>query len=281
MYRPKIEDVKIYILSHGRADRVHTVRLLKRFNSKFDYRIICDNEDDAIDEYKKRYGERVYIFDKSKYIENVDTMDNFKKHNVVVYARNAVYDIANELGDKYMLVLDDDYTDFTNHLRPDKKYKIYDINKLILDYYEYLLYSDIWMLALCQGGEMMGRDRVVGSSKRKAMNAFFCRADRPVRFIGTINEDTNFYVNDGKIGRVIMTPLFAGIEQIQTQQNPGGLTEEYISSGTYTKSFYTVMINPSAVKISLMGMSYKRYHHLINWEYAVPKILRNASEVKQ
>lgn len=280
MYRPKIEDVKIYILSHGRADRVHTVRLLKRFNSKFDYRIICDNEDGTIDEYKKRYGERVYIFDKSKYIETVDTMDNFRKHNVVVYARNAVYDIANELGDKYMFVLDDDYTDFTNHLRPDKKYKIYDINKFILDYYEYLLCSDMWMLALCQGGEMMGRDRVVGSSKRKAMNAFFCRADRPVRFMGTINEDTNFYVNDGKIGRVIITPFFAGIEQIQTQQNPGGLTEEYISSGTYTKSFYTVMINPSAVKIFLMGISYKRYHHLVNWEYAVPKILRNASEVK-
>ncbi len=81
-------------------------------------------------------------------------------------------------------------------------------------------------------------------------------------------------------GNIKSLPIFAGIEQIQTQQNPGGLTEEYISSGTYTKSFYTVMINPSAVKIFLMGISYKRYHHLINWEYAVPKILRNASEVK-
>ena len=43
----------------------------------------------------------------------------------------------------------------------------------------------------------------------------------------------------------------------------------------------SIMINPSAVKISLMGITYRRYHHLIDWEYAVPKILRNASEVKQ
>lgn len=51
------------------------------------------------------------------------------------------------------------------------------------------------------------------------------------------------------------------------------MTEVYLNQGTYVKSFYTVMLNPSAVKINLMGNKDKRLHHKILWKNAVPKIL--------
>lgn len=51
------------------------------------------------------------------------------------------------------------------------------------------------------------------------------------------------------------------------------MTEAYLETGTYVKSFYTVMMNPSAVQISSTGVSAMRIHHHINWEYITPKIL--------
>lgn len=63
------------------------------------------------------------------------------------------------------------------------------------------------------------------------------------------------------------------LNQIMTQTNPGGLTDIYLSSGTYVKSFYTVMMAPSCVTVSPLKSAHPRFHHQITWDYAVPKIL--------
>jgi len=51
------------------------------------------------------------------------------------------------------------------------------------------------------------------------------------------------------------------------------LTDLYQKYGTYTKSFFSVMYNPSSVRISEIGQTNKRIHHKIKWNNAVPKIL--------
>ena len=50
------------------------------------------------------------------------------------------------------------------------------------------------------------------------------------------------------------------------------MTDVYLDYGTYVKSFFSVMYNPSSVKISHIG-KHKRIHHQINWNNAVPKII--------
>lgn len=47
----------------------------------------------------------------------------------------------------------------------------------------------------------------------------------------------------------------------------------YKSTGTYVKSFYSVMLAPSCVKVAMMGQSHQRIHHSINWEHCCPKII--------
>ena len=47
----------------------------------------------------------------------------------------------------------------------------------------------------------------------------------------------------------------------------------YLDSGTYLKSFYSVMGMPSAVRIQEMGDKNKRIHHAVEWESCVPMIL--------
>jgi hypothetical protein len=53
------------------------------------------------------------------------------------------------------------------------------------------------------------------------------------------------------------------------------MTELYLESGTYVKSFYSVVYQPSSVKVGVLrGRSGTRLHHSVNWKATVPKILR-------
>jgi hypothetical protein len=80
------------------------------------------------------------------------------------------------------------------------------------------------------------------------------------------------YLEYGKRGALCFTIMDLQIVQAQTQKQKGGLTDIYLDCGTYQKSFYSVMINPSCVKVAEMGL-HRRLHHNILWDYAVPKII--------
>ena len=54
----------------------------------------------------------------------------------------------------------------------------------------------------------------------------------------------------------------------------GGMSDAYLDSGTFVKSFYTVMYAPSCSIVSPMGAVNPRLHHKITWRHAVPKILQ-------
>jgi hypothetical protein len=112
------------------------------------------------------------------------------------------------------------------------------------------------------------------------MNSFFCKADHPINFVGRINEDVNTYASDGSLGALFFTMSQVSLKQTQTQKSKGGMTELYLSRGTYIKSFYTVMFNPSSVTIKEMGYSNRRLHHQINWNKTVPKIISQAHKKK-
>lgn len=269
-----------FILSHGRANNVQTVGTLKRCGYTGDIYIIIDDEDDQAADYYKRYGEdRVIMFEKSKAMRHSDSMDNFKKHNIVLYARNQCHRIAKELGIDYFLELDDDYSSFDFRFPKDGKLKAkkcMTLDRLFDDMIDFLIQSDAMVVALSQGGDYMGgaEGRYYWKGlARKAMNSFFCRTDRPFKFLGSINEDTNMYITYGMQGEKVFSVTSAAIVQKETQQNAGGLTDIYLDVGTYVKSFYSVMCEPSCAVVAMMGVSHRRMHHKINWTYCTPMIL--------
>ena len=70
----------VLVLSHGRADRVYTVKSLRRQGYTGKIFIVVDNEDGQIKEYERIHGkENVIIFDKTKATEDVDVADQKKK----------------------------------------------------------------------------------------------------------------------------------------------------------------------------------------------------------
>ncbi len=269
----------VFILSHGRADRIKTIKALENGNYTGRIFIVIDNEDETAPKYYARYGNQVLMFDKLDMARRFDTADNFSERRTIVYARNACFELAEKLGLTYFLELDDDYTVF--HFRRIVDHKFIQIECLQLDrlfdaMIDFLEVSNAKTVALAQGGDFIGGKDSGNFKKgilRKAMNTFFCTTKRPFQFVGRVNEDVNTYTWLGSRGELLMTVTAASINQTPTQANKGGMTEQYLDSGTYLKSFYTVMFMPSAVKISQMGQTYKRIHHHVLWNNCVPKIL--------
>lgn len=270
----------VFILTYGRAEKIHTLKTLEKQNYTGKIYLICSDDDKQLADYQDKY-KNVVVFNKNNYKGKFDIGDNFNDNRVVVFARNAIYDIANKLGIKYFIVLDDDYTAFRytadaqqTYLTKARNVKNLDliINKLLT----YYISTKAKTLCIAQGGDFIGGENSRVFKKkltRKAMNFFVCSTERPFNFIGRINEDVNTYVRLGTIGHLFLTIADIRLEQLDTQSNTGGLTEFYLDGGTYVKSFYTVLFSPSCTKITLMGNKNKRLHHMIKWNNAVPKIL--------
>lgn len=277
----KHKNFAVFILTHGRADNVITLKTLNRLGYTGEIYYIVDDTDKQLDKYIENFGEdRVLVFNKIESMKNFDTMDNFGPMKSIVYARNQVHIEAESLGLDYALQLDDDYTSFMFRFPNEKRTKLLhtecqDLDAAFDAMIDFLIDSNADTVAFAQGGDFIGGIDGMWDDgiKRKAMNSFFTRMDRPFKFVGNINEDVNTYTSLGHKGHLIMTVTNMMLNQKQTQSNKGGMTGLYLEGGTYLKSFYTVMIHPSAVKISLMGEKHKRLHHNIDWNSTAPKII--------
>ncbi len=277
----------VFIISHGRPDNVATLETLKRCGYDGSLFIVCDNEDKTIDEYRSNFGEkRILVFDKIKYAAMVDNCDNFQNRRTTTHARNACFDFAASLGFEYFLILDDDYTGFDFVLDKNSRFAKKNVLSIsrVFDSIASMLDADKRIDSICI---LQGGDLIAGASntplsrghypfrRRKAMNSFFCKTNRRFWFFSRLNEDVNTYLALGSVGRLFFTIPDLCLYQKTTQKNKGGMSEAYLASGTYVKSFYSVMICPSFVKAAHrheMG----RIHHQIDWGNAVPKIINES-----
>jgi hypothetical protein len=262
----------VFILSHGRPNNVKTYETLKRYGYKGEIYFIVDDEDNRLNEYIKNFGvDYVKVFNKKQMADNVDEGNNFDNRKVIIHARNACFEIAKELGIKYFIQLDDDYYYFGFRYETGAK-KIKDIDKvfdIMLDFYKS---TNIKSIAFSQGGDHIGGFSGI-KLKRKCMNSFICSTDRPFKFIGSINEDVNTYTTLASRGDIFFTFTNLQLDQKDTQSQGGGMTDAYKLSGTYVKSFTSVLMHPSSVRVSMMNSNNPRLHHQIKWINTTPMII--------
>ena len=276
------ENFAVFILSHGRADNVITYKTLQRAGYTGRVYIVIDNEDKQASKYYQNFGDKVIMFDKAAEAENTDCGDNFPERNTVLFARNAVFDIADRMGVEWFLVLDDDYTDF--RYKMDGRFNYLNMKwvkdgdaviNLLVEYYKSI---DCASLAIAQGGDFIGgggndiHESI--NRRRKAMNFWVLSTKRKYRYISRMNDDVSTYVHLGNKGLLFLTFPLVAIQQNETQTNDGGLTDMYKKFGTYVKSFYTVMYQPSSVRCEIMRSHHEeRLHHAIDWDCTVPCII--------
>lgn len=274
------EDFACFILTHGRPDNVKTYASLRKAGYTGRIYLIIDDEDKTGDQYRANYGDQVVTFSKAAVAPTFDEMNNFNDRRSVIYARNFCHDLAERLGLTYFLELDDDYSRFRHRFDsagthyPQKMHSTFDsVCDAMLDFLDK---SGAASVCACQGADFIGGAANPNGLRRKAMNAFFCRTDRRFKFKGILNDDVNTYVSLGAVGLIFFTVMAVELEQSQTQSQSGGLTDIYLDSGTYTKSFYTVMVQPSSVSVGELGDPRSpnyRIHHKIDWPKTVPMIL--------
>ena len=270
-----------FILSHGRPNGVKTYETLRRQGYTGKIRIVVDDEDKSIGEYRKRFKDEVIVFSKDEAAKLCDPMDNLGNRGTPLFARNMLWTIAKNEGCDYFVELDDDYSEFLFKFTRERDYigriKIADLDGVFDVMVDFLKSTPTTVIAAAQGGDYIGGPAAMFGKKiflrRKTMNVFFCKTDRPFYFYGTLNDDVNSYIKNGNVGILHFTNNLVCVQQGATQQNKGGITELYLKVGTYNKSFYTVMISPTSAKISTLGPSDPRVHHKILWKYAVPKIV--------
>jgi hypothetical protein len=270
----------VLILTNGRPNSVYTFNSLKRCGYTGEIYLLVDDEDTTADEYIKNFGKSNIIrFNKEEIAKTFDTCDTQQNRQASVYARNASFDIAKQLGLDYFIQLDDDYTSFMFRWAEDKTLKhheIKNINKVFAAMIEFIENTGSDTLAMAQGGDFIGGAEGGTATKpllRKAMNSFVFKTNNDLRFRGRMNEDVNTYVTEGTKGRLMFTSTALMLTQRPTQGTAGGMTEAYTETGTYMKSMYTVMLAPSCVTVRPMGLINSRLHHLVRWNNTVPKII--------
>lgn len=280
-----MDNLVIFILSHGRANSIYTLKSLKKHGYTGKVIFVIDNEDKTSESYYDNF-EDVEMFDKLEISKTFDEADNFGDRRSIVYARNACFDIAKKRGYKYFIQMDDDYTGFNYRVYSGKNQKPKTINNLdtvfsaLLNFYKETNFDTI---SIAQGGDFIGGKNNRMAKKptiyRKCMNSFLCSTDRPFQFVGKINEDVNTYTYKQSIGLLMGTIPLVSLTQKTTQKNKGGMTELYLDGGTYVKSFYTVMFSPSSCTVKPMGDTNMRLHHSIKWDNAVPKIISEKTKI--
>ena len=276
-----MKDFVVIVLCHKRPGNTTTPKTLRESGYTGNIILLLDDEDNTIDLYKQNFSDLIIdTYSKDEYMKLVDAMDTFKDKRCAVYARNACFDIAIKYNYKYFCQMDDDYTTIpyrfivNNTLYRSNEVKLDEVFRLYLEFMS--TSPQIGSVAFAEPGDFVGG---VGSNLNKklylhkCMGSWICFVDRKLHFKGTMNDDVNTYSLEGSRGQLFYTFNKIMIDTPATQSVKGGMTDIYLSSGTYRKTFYTVMCCPSFVKVDIFGHAQFRIHHKFNWKHAYPKLI--------
>lgn len=266
----------VYIISKGRP-KCTTAQTLTKMGYPGDWFIVCGNNDETIDEYRKNWGEHVLEFDWYDEITRTDTLDNFGFDDMpsgAVPVRNATCDIARARGEKRHWQLDDDYNHFYRVIPGTLKKERMDGEQL----YEVL--TEISEFAnrcsLQNAGIALGTIESHPAKKktfsRRVFNAHNLPTDEKLltRWRGRMNDDLINAIETYRNGGFEMLFKYANLTMEPSQKEAGGLTDLYQQEGTVRKTAYPVLLAPQAVKLVVR---FGRYHHRVNWDLLSPKML--------
>lgn len=267
----------IYIISKGRP-QCTTAKTLTNMHYKGEWFIVCGNNDDTVEEYKKNWGEdRVIVFDWYEEIKHTDPMDNFgfeKKASGACPVRNATKRISRERGEKRHWQFDDDYNGFYRYNHElNKNVRIRSGKKFFNELYrlaEFGYNANLSNVGFCPSTiEAKQADRKLFA--KRVFNAHNLLSDETyIPWVGRMNDDTINALNVWRNGGIEISFKYMQMNMEASQQEKGGLTDLYKQDGTVRKTAYAIMACPGCVKLV---NRFGRYHHSVDWESIAPKLI--------
>ena len=278
-YEGKEKRFAVFILSHGRANDLKTAVMLEKYNYHGDWYVVIDDEDSQEPIYRQKFGRRVLQFNKKEIADRTDTGDMDTDRRVGVFARNKIQEFAHELGYKYHLQLDDDFTAISYRYQEGQRVRhmnCTNLDKLFSVLCDYMDTAPVTWLSLSLSSYYLGGVKSKNWEKKlipKTMGSFLMRRDHPVWFRMRMNDDITTTILNWHRGNICFSVLDLQVQTPETQSAKGGMTDIYQDNGTYRKSFYSVLCCPSFVKVGKQGITNYRIHHEIEWNNCTPKIL--------
>lgn len=265
----------IYIISKGRP-HCETAQTLKNMRYEGEWFIVCGNNDAKLDQYQTLWGDKVLVFDWYEEIKNTDTLDNFGFENMpsgAVPVRNATRRISEERGEKRHWQFDDDYHSF--YIKNPKTGRNHKLNGKLFEKYLYKIANFADNAELNNCGFALPLESLPDTMLHFGQRVFNAHnlpseKDKFITWRGRLNDDLINAMETHKYGKYEMYFKFMTIQMRDTQSETGGLTDIYQKEGTVRKTAYPILISPNATQLTIR---YKRYHHKVNWNRLIPKII--------
>ena len=278
-----MRECAIFILSNGRPDKVKTYDYLKASFSG-DVYILCDDQDETLPAYKDKFGSKVIVFGKDEWVKKSDPMDNFNSKKSVLYARNAVFEIAAAMGYRYFVMADDDIKDLQFRYEQDGKLLAKPVSNVdkVIDYIVQLMNDTaISYFSFGTDKNFIGGVQNRNFQKKvidKVYNFIICKSGQQHSYKGIMNEDEIHNVISLSTGVLLksLTAIQIVMEPVGKGET-GGNSETYKENGyySYTRNFYPIIACPFLeVKPTSKGFIFGADRNLYT-----PKIL--AEELKE
>ena len=247
-----MNECAIFILSNGRPDKVKTYDYLKASFSG-DVYILCDDQDETLPDYKDKFGSKVIAFNKDEWVKKSDPMDNFNSKKSVLYARNAVFEIADAMGYRYFAMADDDIKDLQFRYEQDGKLLAKPVSNLdkVIGYIVQLMNDTaISYFSFGTDKNFIGGVQNRNFQKKvidKVYNFIICKSGQQHSYKGIMNEDEIHNVISLSTGVLLksLTAIQIVMEPVGKGET-GGNSETYKENGyySYTRNFYPIIACP-------------------------------------
>lgn len=252
------DDFAIFICTHGRPDKQLTMKMLMARGYSGKVYLVLDDTDKTVQEYIDVWGaENIYIFNKNHYINTCDTGNNIPYYKTILYAKNAVEDIAKSLGLSYFVIADDDIFNLRIRFPEENKLKSFKIFTLdnILEYYiDFMQDADLAILGF--GTMFYSGIKVLSPSclmnLRVPFNFVFRRTTVPIDWKSSYGEDiitATFYQKFGY--RMLVVP-YVQIDMIAPGSGAdGGMDQTYADRkyGIFKCLLYFLMFSPGTTHL--------------------------------
>jgi hypothetical protein len=269
----------IFITTHGRADNQITLNTFKSLGYTGDWYLVIDDTDVQYDAYIENYGaEHIIVFCKSAYVRLTDVCQSVPQPKAVVFARNAVEDIAECLGYKYFMVVDDDVTRLRLRYNVNGSLKSANltncIDQILDGIVQYM--EDSGVACVTFGFTNTYRGGVASVEKFTSRNRlcaelFIRNSEKRVDWRANFVEDLVTSIDAGVSGEVWLQFIPIQLELCMSEGvQQGGMSEAYNTTGRYMFYSMPAIIYPNCVSVEFDGTKWRTRTHA---EFSVPKII--------
>lgn len=273
------DDFAIFICTHGRPNKQLTLQSLLNAGYTGRYYLVLDDTDETVQQYIDNFGtEHLIVFDKNHYINTSDTGSNKPVYKCILYAKDAVEDIARALNLKTFILADDDIVKLRFRTVRDSKLCTDDVNALndVLEaYIEYMLKSDIATLGFGNSYIYIGGVGALNprnlSNRRFTYNFILRNVSHEVCWYSEMNEDSITPILSAHKGQVWLQLPFVQFDMEACQAGAeGGMSDVYANMNKFKQYAHFLLYVPSGVR---MIERFGKTTHTFDRALTFPKII--------